>query len=189
MKFDDTICYKVDAIFKMLENDSEKIELIRLTELLHAIRSDANRMEIGLKKRKELMLKHNLEAEYKALKAESQKHEGINLIAEEEEHKYKGRRTFEVILKEGDKILYRNKAHALIFCSVEKMTDIDAYGVIDGTTQKFTAGNPVAVWYAFDQLRQGIEARHAEITAAMKQMVMSNAHTDPEIRAKLSQLV
>lgn len=182
---EDTICYKVSRIIEDLEKSMETrtLDAGKMAKLLHEIRMDASRMERGLKLRKDIMEKANLEEKYQ--KEKGKKHiTGINKIATEEEKKM-GRETFEVTIIQGGEIVYQNKAHAGAISLVEKIEDIDNTGAIIGQTQKLIFGHPLAYWFAFDQLRQGVEGRNVEIMQAMKAMIGQHGGIDKQTKNKV----
>lgn len=184
MRHEKTICNKVTISIKEIEGafKTGNIDLIKLAKRLHSVRKDAQKMEAGLKGRKEVMVKAGLEVSYQ--KSKGNKLTGINKIANRKEETNK-RIDFEVTVKEQGKLVYQNKVHGGVVSLVENIKDIDKFGVIDGQTQKFIFGHPLAYWFAFDQLRQNIEAKGVEITAAIQSGIMQNKFADPEIKRKI----
>jgi len=190
MKQENTICYKVSESIKVIETTVKtgNFNAGKLAKLLHQIRKDAQKMEDGLKARKNVMIKNNLEKEYQKNK-KGVEFDGINEISKIEEIS-KEKEEFEVTIKriKTNKIVYKNKSHAGVICNVEKLKEMDKFGEIDGTTQVFTFGHTLAFWFAFDQLRQAVEGRKTEIMSAIQKAVNSNELIDPEVRANIIKL-
>ncbi len=183
---ENTICHKVNNSIEEIEQaiKTGKVNLVKLARRLHSIRKDAQRMENGLKNRKKVMIKANLEKMYQESKKKRLKPEGINTISNTEKHTKK-KINFEVTIKEQGKLVYKNKVHAGVVCLVEKIRDIDEFGVVDGQTQKFIFGHPLSYWFAFDQLKQGIEAKNVAVMAAIKSAILKRKFVDPEVKKQI----
>jgi len=187
MKDEQTICHKVTHSIEKLEIaiKTSNLDVLFLVHTLHEIRSQAQKMEDGLKHRKKIMEREGLEAEYQALKKKLSVPEGVNKIYKEEEERTKDKVEFEFIIKREGRLIYKQKAYAGVLCVAEKIEDIDEDGQITGTTQKFTFGNPMMTWFAFDQLRISIEARSLEIMESIKEAVKAKKFVSPEVRNKI----
>lgn len=187
IKDKNTICYKVTRSIEDLEfaMKTGKLDALNLVKRLHAIREQAQKMENGLKRRKEIMVREGLEDEYQALKKKLSVPEGINKIFNAGEEHTKENIEFEFSIKRDGELIYENKAYAGVVCVVEKIEDIDEGGNIVGTTQKFTFGNPMMTWFAFDQLKIAIEARGLEILQSIKAAVERNQFTDPDVKRQI----
>ena len=62
-------------------------------------------------------------------------------------------------------------------------------GNITGVTQKFICGNPMMIWFAFDQLKIAIEARRFEILGAIKEAIKNKRFSDPETKKKFIDVI
>lgn len=178
----DTICYKVDKSIDLAKESmkTQTLDIYSLIQNLDNIRKDAMRMERAIKLRKEVMLKHNLEDEYQTLKGKRNEQTGINTVPVGTEFT-KDIPEFEVIIKDKDgKIIYQNQTLSGVCSFVEKIEDIDEQGMIDGQTQQFAFGHDLAIWYAFDQLRQGIETQMVRIALALRNSIQNKSFSDPQ---------
>ena len=188
MQQEKTICHKINESIKALELTikTSSLNVSKMAKLLHSIRTDAQAMENGLKARKKLMVENNLEKKYQKQKKKAIIPEGVNKI-ENMELNTQEKTEFEFIVKriKDNKIIYRNKSHAGVISTVEKIESIDRFGELDGRTQRFVFGQPLAYWFAFDQLRQSIEDKKVEIIASLKDAVDSNKLVDPKVRQKI----
>jgi hypothetical protein len=186
MKDQQTICYTITHSIEALEKalKTHNLDVIALVHNLHRIREKAQRMEEGLKQRKKIMVREGLEEEYQLLKAKNKIPEGINKIRNDGEERI-GKTEFEVIVKKEGEIIYQNTAHAGVVCVAEKVENINEEGQIDGTTQKLMFGNPMMIWFAFDQLKLAVEARGLEIMESIKQAVEAKKFVNPEVRKKI----
>lgn len=188
MQEEKTICYKISTLIKVLEHaiKTDSLNVGKMAKLLHSMRTDAQAMENGLKARKKLMVENKLEKKYKKQKKKDDIPDGINEIGNMELHAQE-KLEFEFIVKriKDNKIVYQNKSHAGVISTVEKIEDINRFGEIDGRTQKFTFGQPLAYWFAFDQLRQSIEDKKVEILSALKDAISLNQFADPKIRQQI----
>jgi len=181
MQYEKTICYGVAKSLELLEEamNTNTLDAGRLAKLLHGIRSQAQVMENGLKLRKEMMIANGLEAEYQKKKGKQYTPTGINKIASSDEIRADKEAQFRVTIEKDGEILYQNNSKGGVLCTVEKVTDIDSDGVMEGQTQKFMYGHTMAWWFAFDQLRISIEGKKFELLAALK------GHLGPAMRKKL----
>ncbi len=188
MQQEKTICHKISKSIEVLEFtiNTGSFDVGKMAKLLHSIRQDAQGMENGLKARKKLIIKNNLEEKYQKQKKKNNTPSGINEIEKLEIHTQE-KEEFEFTIKriKDNKIVYQNKSHAGVVSIVEEIESIDRFGEMDGRTQKFTFGQPLAYWFAFDQLRQSIEARKVEIVSALKDAIGSNKLMDPKIRQQI----
>jgi hypothetical protein len=184
MKDENTICFKVSRSIELLERaiKTQELDVAGLSEYLHHIRSDAQRMENGLKWRKEIMVREGLENEYQERKKKELKLTGVNEIANEAEEIVKDNPEFEFTVKKNGKLLYENRSHAGVVCTVEKIEGMDEFGQMTGTTQKLIFGNPAMIWFAFDQLKISIEAKSTEILAELRHMIEGKKFLNPEVR-------
>jgi hypothetical protein len=187
MKNEDTICYNVTRSIEDLEKaiKTGNLDALGLVRRLHRIREQAQKMENGLKHRKEIMVREGFEDEYQALKKKLSVPGGTNKIYNEGEERTKEKIEFEFTIKRDGEIVYQNKAYAGVLCIVEKVEDIDEMGNIIGTTQKFTCGNPMMTWFAFDQLKIAIEARGLEIMQSIKQAIEDKKFVDPSVKKQI----
>lgn len=167
-----TICHKVsrcvDEVEKAIKTSSFNAGYVG--HLLHEIRQDAQRMEDGLKARKAMMVSAGIEDEYQRNKGEKPDPKNKLITGFKET---KGKLTYHFTVTERGKVVYDQDVHAGVICAVEKMSTLDKDGSMTGQTQKFTFGHPLAIWLAFDQLRQAIEARKIEIATALRNHVES----------------
>lgn len=186
-KYEDTICYKINRCMDDMEKAMKtgNLDGLALVKRLHHIRQQAQKMENGLKLRKKIMVREGLEDEYQSTKKKENTPTGINKIAMEEEEKTNDKLTFEVTIKREGEIVYQNTAHAGVACFVEQVEDIDEQGQITGNTQKFTFGNPMMMWFAFDQLKQAIEARGMEIMLSIQTAISQRKFVDPHVKKQL----
>lgn len=186
MPKDFTICGKVDKILKALELTMQtgELDVPGISLELNRIRRDAQRMENGLKRRKKFLLEKKLEVEYQKLKGKELTPEGINTIPDSEEHNTKNVK-FELTITNGDEVLYKNKIGAGVLCGVEEIEGMDKYGHIDGRTQTFVFGRPLAYFFAFDQLRQAMEAKNMAVLADLTEAIKNNKLIDPEVRKQI----
>ena len=139
-------------------------------------------MEDGLNLRKKLMIKAKLEDKYQALKAKKSIPPGINKIANDNEEQIKEKPQFEFTIKREGEIIYQTTAYAGVVCIAEEIKDIDKYGQVTGRTQKFMFGNPMALWFAFDQLKIAVEAKGVEIMQSIKEAVDAKKFINPNVR-------
>jgi len=181
-----TICYKVNRAIELLELaiKTSDLDISLMGNILHDIRKDAQTMENGLKQRKQAMIEASVEEKYQKSKNKTTK--GINKIKYVEKQTKK-KADYEIIIKEKNKIIYQQNIFAGVFSFVEELKNIDENGNLDGTTQRLVFGHPLAYWFAFDQLRQNIEAKKIDVTIALKNAVMQNKFIKPEIREKIIQ--
>lgn len=182
MKAEDTICWKINRLVEELTEAlaTGRLDIVGAVSSLHEIRQSAGKMETALKRRKDLMTIHGIEEKYQALKA-GDKPTGVNKIASLDEKTYENPE-FEFIFKKNGEVMYQNKVYSAVFCVVEKIKDIDPNGVIDGVTQKLTFGRPLEIWYAMDQLNQGVEGMRVEVLADMQRAIEENRFADPEVK-------
>lgn len=187
MKDEQTICYKVTRSIETLEKavKTHKLDVSTLAHNLHKIREQAQLMEDGLKRRKKIMIREGFEEEYQSLKTKSKITEGINQIKNEDEERVSEKTKFEFTIKKEGEVIYQNTSYAGVVCIVEKVEDIDENGQIDGQTQKFMFGNPLTIWFAFDQLKIAVEAKSLEIMQAIKQAIEAKKFIDPKVRSKI----
>jgi hypothetical protein len=160
------------------------LDVAHLAHRLHSIRQDAYSMEEGLKRRKKIMVETGLEKAYQNRKKVDQTPPGFNTIANKQEYTNE-QVNFEVIVKEQGELVYQNKVHGGVISLVERIKDIDEFGTIDGQTQRFVFGHPLAFWFAFDQLQQNIEAKRLQIMAALKRAVEERKFVDPEVKRRI----
>lgn len=178
-----TICYKVSRCVEEVEESikTSSFNAGYVAHLLHEIRRDAQRMEDGLKARKEMMVKAGIEDEYQKTKGE--KPDPKNKLFDGFK-KTKEKLTYHFTVTEKGQVVYDQDVHAGVICAVEKVSTLDKDGAMTGLTQKFTFGHPLAVWYAFDQLRQAIEARKVEIAVTLRRHIESGTF-DRQTRRKI----
>ena len=190
MENSQTICHKITLSIEDVEKaiKTGNLDVITLAKRLHSIREDAQKMENALKLRKEIMIKAGLEEIYKEKKELKTKPEGINKIMNEPEQQIVEKINFEVTIKRDGEVIYQSKAHAGALSIVEKIEDIDEFGTIDGRTQRFTFGPILAIWFAFDQMKQSIEARGVEIMGAIKKAMSEKKIISPEAKKKLQEM-
>jgi len=190
MENKDTICYLITLSIEDVERAIKTggLDAIGLAKRLHSVREKAQRMENGLKLRKEIMIKAGLEEIYKKKKELKTKPEGINKIMNEPEQQVVEKIDFEVFIKKDGELIYQSKAHAGTICIVEKIDDLDKFGNVDGRTQRFTFGPILAIWFAFDQLKQTMEAKGVEIMAAIKQAMSEKKVISPEAKKTLQRM-
>lgn len=189
MKWDQTICFKINRCIDNITNavKGKGLDIQALSIDLHEIRTSAQHMESGLKLRKKLMIEAGIEEKYQALFASENTptKNGINTIANASEVRPASKIRYEFTVKEDGKVVYQSPAHAGVIDIVEEIEDIDDQGIINGKTQRFIFGHPLAIWYAFDQLQQAIEARRLEILIALKKAVGGKMFSDPVQKKKI----
>lgn len=185
LKHNQTICYKVDRCIEKIESTIKtgEFDAPGLAKLLHEIRRDGQKMEDGLRKRKKIMESVGVESVYQTAKG-NVKPKGINKIPNEA-YAVNDNPQYEITIKNGDEILYQNLVESGVMCAVEEMEGMDEQGNVNGQTQTFVFGKTVGWWFAFDQLRQSIEARGIEIMSALREMARNNKLIDVEVRDKL----
>lgn len=185
----DTICFKIsESIDRLNHALTGELDIVAMAKLLHEIREDATKMEVGLKIRKQIMQKHGLEKEYQILKGEKNAKNGVNKLPEQYQ-KREEKLDFEIIIKEKNEIVYQNKVHSAVLCMIEKIKSIDEYGEVSGKSQVLTLGHDLAVWFAFDQLKQAVEAKSIQIQSAIRYGVVSGEIKDPNYRKSLMEMV
>ena len=187
IKDEQTICYKITRSITALEKAMKtgKLDVITLVRRLHTIREQAQNMENGLKNRKKIMVREGLEEEYQLLKAKNKIPDGINTIYGTEEERLPAKALFEITIKQDEKIVYQCSSHAGVICLVEKIDDINEEGQIDGRTQKLMFGQPLAYWFAFDQLKIAVESKGLEIMQSIKQAVEDKKFINPDVKKKI----
>lgn len=188
MEDNQTICYKIDVCTKEIEKmiKTKEVNLSLLSQNLHQIRLDAQRMEFGLRRRKALMKKHEIEDEYQKFKTTKETPKGINEGPQEGEALEESTKYFQVLVKSDKRILYHNKEiRSGVLSIVEEIEDIDPNGQMYGTTQRFVFGEPLEMVFAFDQLRQAIEAESAEVMASLFKIMGKRGYSREEIINKL----
>lgn len=184
---EDTICYKISRSIDELSEAlaTGDLNIILHTRRLHEIRDSAQKMENALKLRRSVLKEHGLEEVHQALKGERAVPPGLNKIANKEEQQTTDDTTFEFTIKQKEEIIYQNTVKAGVLWVVEEITDIDADGMIDGRAQNFIFGNKIGIWYAFDQLRQAMEAKKFEIMAAFKSAIERKDFVNPHVKAQI----
>jgi hypothetical protein len=187
LNYDQTICHRVNQCIKSVEESIKtgRLNVSLLSENLHEIRKSATDMENALKMRKQIMAKAQLEDVYQTAKGKRNATTGINNIPDDGTPMNNEFPDYEVIVKNGDKILYQNKGHAGIVGFVEKLDDMDEAGNITGLTHNFFFGRTIGYWYAFDQMRIAIESRGLQIVAGIREMARDSKLVDPEIKKKI----
>jgi hypothetical protein len=191
MKDEKTICYKITRSITALEKaiKTGKLDVITLVRRLHTIRQQAQNMENGLKNRKKIMVREGFEEEYQLSKAKAKIPDGINTIYETDEERLDYKALFEITIKQDEKIVYQTSAHAGVVCIVEKIDDINEEGQIDGQTQKLMFGQPLAFWFAFDQLKIAVEAKGLEIMQSIKQAIEDKKFVNPDVKRKIIEAI
>lgn len=191
MQYEDTICFKVNECTKEMQRaiKTGTFDPLKVTQLLVKIRSDAIQMENALKANKVLRSKYKIDDEYRdMMKEERHPTKGIHNLPNESTTAEKTPK-FDITLKDDTgEIVYQNRIHAFIMCAVEEIEDIDEAGIIDGKTQCLTVGHDIAIWYAYDQLKQKISAKMAEIMVAMAHNFRNNSVLSRQQRRRLIQL-
>ena len=170
MNQDNTICHKVDQILDLITDGMRThiMDAPEMARLLHEIRVSATNMEQGLKQRKKIMVENKLEKDYQESKGKfSMPQSGINKIIDITEKSGEVEEMEVRIMRKGE-VVYENKVKAGVFSFVENITSIDQDGSVDGTTQKLSFGHPLAIFFAFDQLRQAIEHHIMSVVAELK---------------------
>lgn len=185
--YEDTICHNVNECIEQLTGliETHEIDPIDVINRLHKIREQAQKMENALKARKSIMIRENLETEYQASKNKAYSPTGINKINEEQEEVLDRQVVFEITVKRDGEVIYQNEGVAGVFSVAEHIEDIDDEGQVTGTSQKFMFGNPIMTWFAYDQLRIGIEARGAEFLMAIKDAIKTGKFFNSEARKKI----
>lgn len=168
LNHDQTICFKVEKSLEILKHTLKtgEIDIDALSEYLHGIRKDAQRMEDALKLRKEIMTVNKLEDNYQEMKEKETTPPGVNNMPIGFEIRNEPL-SYEVIVKDKDKVLYQNNVWGICFSAVEKIDDISHDGVISGKSQQFTVGHDLTVFFAFNQLEQNLEARMMKALTAL----------------------
>ncbi len=174
MKFEDTICYKIDQTidsFSDYQNGKKSLDIVKITRNLYEIQKQAMHMEIGLKKRKKRMVKAGLEENYQKTKHDTET-PGIDEIKNIAERRKEVDLHFEIIVKDlskGGKIMYQKKSYAGVISMVEEIAEIfDENGVTHAKAQTFYFGNPLAWAFAFDQLKRAMTPHLIEIHEHVK---------------------
>jgi hypothetical protein len=190
MKYEETICYNVDKCIEEMDNARKTGNLngLDIVKRLHHIRSQAQKMENGLRRRKVIMEREHLEDEYQTLKGNEAKPTGINKIYNQSGEQVSEKTNIEVTIKRDGDTIYQNMAHAGVICVVEKIEDIDKRGQITGITQTYTFGNPMFIWFSFDRLKTDIEAKSMEILLSIQSAVKSKLFDSPEVIEKLKEV-
>lgn len=195
MKFENTICHKIDTCFEDLEaimTNKKDINLQAFVLRLHAIRDDATKMDLALEARKRIMTAASLEDDYQKNKYDPvekfKNSDGIDKIGSVDKITYDNF-TYEFTIKDLDKneILFQQPAHAAVVSIVTSMEGVDKDGVIHGEAYKFSIGHPMAVWFAFDQLRQTIEAKVTN-TRMLLTALFHKGFDSPEVAKKLKEI-
>lgn len=173
-----TICYKVDKSIDILEEaiKTDNLDVRAIGKLLHDIRLQAQKMEDGLKKRKEIMSKAGLEKDYQLKKGK----EGEDSYIRDEI--VKGKQLFEISVSQNGKHLYTRKGRAILLTIVERVDELDQMGNITGKVETLVTGHPLAIWYGFDQLSQKIESKRIEIMASIREAVEQSKFVDPKYK-------
>lgn len=189
MKQEDTICWKVTKSIEQIDRmiKTGEVDAGFLAKNLHKIRQDAQTMENALKLRKQVMIEAGIEDDYKQKKKIKNTPPGINTIAHQQEYYVEGAQEFDVtvIQVKENKVLYKNRVKAGIICFVENVSDVTTEGAIEGQSQKLIFGHALAIWFAFDQLRQEMEALGVETMQALHEAVKDKKLEDPKLKKKL----
>jgi hypothetical protein len=195
VQYEKTVCYDINRLIEQVEQMEKDgtVDTLLMMKRLHDARLKAQRMENGLHARKEAMTVAGIEDKYQVDVKKKSTPDQLNNIAGLE---YEGtlpphlRPVFEFIIKEKGKVIYHyHGAKAGVLCVAERMDEIDPEGAVTGLSQKFTFGHPLAVWFAFDQLNQAIEAKKFEIGQAIKEAVMNNPLTPDHVKKYLRGLI
>lgn len=186
----DTICYTISDTLDMVNKGikTREIDLPLLAKMLHDIRMKAQKMENGLRERKNVMIAKGLEHSYQKAKKKKQQIEGVNEIYNVVDSS-KEKLHYEFIVKKDGKVVYENKSHGGILSIVEDISDITPEGEVIGQTQKFWYGHDISVWFAYDQLRQAMEAYMPKVLQKLLAAVQSNALVKPEVKRQLLEAV
>jgi len=170
MNYEQSICKKTQDGLKMIEEAvvTHSFNPQKMALLLHHIQTDATKMENALKVNKKLRLKHNIDAEYRKEMQETEVTTGTNTLDKGyTDIQVQEIPEYEIRLKQDGKVIYENNVHAFIFCSVDQIEDIDSSGIINGKVMTMAVGHDLAVWYAFDQLKQKFGAKMTELMVKM----------------------
>lgn len=185
---ENTICYKVSKSVEIVERAIKTKEFdIGIVKYLHAIRQDAQRMEKAIKVRKQIMIAEGIEEKYQNTKSDFKSSAKINnLQGQDQETQALASDKFSVTIKKNNEILYDNEeVIGCAICCVEKITEIDPEGSISGEQQVFVYGHDLVKWYAFDQLRQAIEGKTAQIMAAIRTALETGMFVRPDLKKRL----
>jgi hypothetical protein len=187
MKYQDTICHKVDALQKSLEQSIKdaSLDVGLFAKNLAEIRTAATRMENGLKLRKEIMTANNLEADYQVKKGKENTPPGINTVRGTRRNDKTNDLKFKVTVEENGKIVYQTTNRGLVMSVVEKIDDIDEQGVITGQAQTLMIGHELVMFYAFDQLHKHFQREAAPIMAKLMEAVKTKAFANKDIVKKI----
>jgi hypothetical protein len=101
--------------------------------------------------------------------------DSINKVRIQDEIRIDTKPEYEFQVYQNGELVYKNKSHCGVVCTVERISDIDDIGAVDGITQKFIFGHPVAVWYAFNQLEQNMEGRKVQMMVALNELIQSKS--------------
>lgn len=166
-----TICYQIERSFDILKTAVETgdLDTPTLSKHLHSIRLSAQKMEEAIKLRKKLMIKHEIEDEYQSSKGVPPTR-GTNNIKDDKEERSPETQDFHVTVKHGEEVMYDAIVHAGVISFVETVTGVDEDGFINGSTQKLAFGHNMAIFYALDQLNQGLEDRRMGILTELQAM-------------------
>lgn len=189
MTDEQTICYKVTKCIEEIEKSlkTKVFNAPKVAKLLHEIRQDAQHMEDGLKLRKKIMATvAGLEDEYAKAKGKANTMTGTNNIGAIDERRPVDQLVFTITIKDKNgEIMYDNTAFAGVVSTVEQISDVDEHGMIDGKTQTFGFGHELSAWFAFDQLKQGFEAKAVSIMTRLVNIISTGQIKNPKVKAEL----
>ncbi len=191
---EEAICHKINQCLDIVDNaiKTKQLDIGEITTLLHLIRKDAQNMENGLRWRKEVMTRVNIETAYQDTRKEKESLPGVNRIAGTSEVKIEkdidSIPEYEVTITKDGEMVYKNPIHAGVIAMVERFDDIDRYGVITAQSQQLFFGHPLLVVYASDQIQIGMEDKKPEITSVFKQVMEKKKDVDPKIKEVLRKM-
>ena len=94
---------------------------------------------------------------------------------------------FEVLIKQDDRIIYHNKAYAVIMNMVQSITKLDLdNGEMKGDSQVLGVGHPIIQFFALTQLEKKMK-KIGMIETAIKMIIL--VIKKPELRKKLLDII
>lgn len=170
----------MDIVEQAVKTDN--LDVTTLTKYLADIRKQAQNMENGLRDRKEIMVQHGLEKEYKEKKGKRLEESYVR------EEAHIGKQEFEITLKQNGVEQFTRKAHAFVMSIIERVDELDELGNITGQSDNFMAGHPLAIFYGFDQLRQKFEEKNLEFASAIREAAANSRFLKPEYKKKIQEM-
>jgi hypothetical protein len=192
--FQDTICYKINKFIDAYEAEiragrigSEANETVKM---FHQMRMQAQKMEDGLRLRKEIMVANGLEDNYQKTKGNHKRPEPkLDNISDIDEPRPVNEMRFEVVISDNGKEVFRGSAFGGALCMAQHIEDVDEAGIINGESQVFTWGHAMTWLFALDQLNTRMEDKKLEVIAAMRGYLKNGMLTNPKEKKRLLSLM